>query len=136
MKSLFSLTFIAALFFSSTVFAQAPKDGAILKLKETEVELAPGKSVSTHIEVIRSKRFQKAKIQSPQLGSSIKGLEASFEPTETADLYLLTLTATKDLKLGTNTIIVKGDPKWGRKIRSTMLVVNVKSAETLISDMP
>ena len=62
MKSLFSLTFIAALFFSSTVFAQAPKDGAILKLKETEVELAPGKSVSTHIEVIRSKRFQKAKI--------------------------------------------------------------------------
>ncbi len=113
--------------------AQVPKDGAMLQLDPAQIEIMSGGEATVAIEVIRSKRFQKSKIGAPSVASSLKGLTHDIVVTEQPDVYLLTLHAEEGMANGKHTLIINGDRKWGRRIRSTMLTVDIVSQGTTIS---
>lgn len=113
--------------------AQAPKDGASLKLDQSKVELTSGDEAVVAIEIVRSKRFQKSKIGSPSLASSVNGLTHEIVVTEQPDTYLLTLVADEGMAPGTHTMVINGDRRWGRKIRSVLLMVEVTDSGSAIS---
>ena len=113
--------------------AQSPKDGAIIKLDKTEVTIESGGEAMIGIQVLRSKRYQKSKIGLPEVGSSVEGLSYDISITDKADHYLLTIKADEALAPAKHMIVIKGDPRWGRKIRSSLLGVQVVHTGTAIS---
>lgn len=134
MKTLFTSTLLAALFIvSHFAVAQTPKDGAIIKLDQTALTVESGADATVSIQIVRSKRFQKSKIGLPVVGSSVDGLLYDIAVADEADRYLLTIRAEEGVAPATHTLVIKGDPKWGRKIRSSLLSLEIVNAGSAVS---
>ncbi|MEM8893822.1 MAG: hypothetical protein AAGC88_04535 [Bacteroidota bacterium] len=134
MKTLFTSTLLAAIFIlSHFAVAQTPKDGAIIKLDQTALTVESGADATVSIQIVRSKRFQKSKIGLPVVGSSVDGLSYDIAVADEADRYLLTIRAEEGVAPATHTLVIKGDPKWGRKIRSSLLSVEIVNAGSAVS---
>ncbi|GEM_PF-3244556 len=113
--------------------AQIPNDGAILTLDQPALTVKSGEESTVIIEIVRSKRFQKSKIGEPWVGSSVKGLTYNVATTENDDSYILTIKADEGMEPTNHTLVINGDRKWGRKIRATLLTVEVVNPEAAIS---
>ena len=113
--------------------AQAPKDGAILALGQPALTVKSGQEATVIIEIVRSKRFQRSKIDEPWVGSSVKGLTYDIAVAENDDSYILTVKANEGMEPAHHTLVINGDRMWGRKIRATLLTVKVVNPEAAIS---
>ena len=134
MKSIFTSSLLALiLVLGYSGQAQTPKDGAIIKLDRTDISIESGTEASVQIQVIRSKRYQKTKLGLPVVASSIEGLAFVINEGDESDQYLLAIKADEGIAPGKHTLVIKGDAKWGRKIRSSLLSVEVVNAGSAVS---
>lgn len=126
MKSISTIFCVILLFCVSNLIGQdLPKDGAILVIKEKSFNLKPGIKLTTNVELIKSKRYQKAKFGG-LTARTPKGVTISFEKnTENNDLYSMTLLADETISNESYMIIIKGDGHNSHKLRGTTIKVNL-----------
>ena len=102
-----------------------PKDGAILVIKEKSFNLTTGKALTTKIELVKSKRYQKAKFGGLSARTP-EGITISFEKDiENSNLYLMTLLADDNASKDSYTIIIKGEGNNSHKVRGITIKVNL-----------
>jgi len=129
MKTKFNFLMLA-LMVSIVANAQLPKTGAIIKLSEYNLEMVSGETANLNLELIRSVRFQKGKIDGFELqevsGFSIKVVQSE----ENSDKYLITLEAMSP-EAGTFPLIIKATGNDDHQVRSAMVMVTVKDKTAL-----
>lgn len=125
MKSISTVLFAILLFCAMGVMSQElPKKGAILVMKEKSFNLKPGESITTSIELIRSKICRKTKFGELSAGTP-DGITINFEKDiENNDLYLMTLLADESASKKSYTIIIKGKGVNAHKIRGMAIKIN------------
>ena len=126
MKNISTTIFAILLFCTTSIMGQdLPKNGAILSMKENSFKLKPGESITSNIELIRSKICRKTKFGGLSAGTS-EGITITFEKdSENSDLYLMTLLADKTTSKDSYTIIVKGKGDNSHKIRGIAIKVTL-----------
>jgi len=126
MKSIGITLVTILLFCTSNIMSQnLPKDGAILVIKEKSFNLTTGKALTTKIELVKSKRYQKAKFGGLSARTP-EGITISFEKDiENSNLYLMTLLADDNASKDSYTIIIKGEGNNSHKVRGITIKVNL-----------
>lgn len=119
-----------ALFISIAAIAQAPKSGAVIKLSNYNLELVSGETASLELDLVRSVRFQKAKIDGYEL-QEVSGFSITVtQSEENSDKYVITVKS--DLPdAGSFPLIIKAVGNDAHQVRSAMVMVTVKDKATL-----
>lgn len=114
-------TIALMLFFASVSYAQAPKDGVLIKMDDYELDLSNG-SAETKVYFVRSKRLSRVKLDAPVV-NSMNGIDVAFEPIASEeDAYKMTVTSTDPLSEPL-TLTVDGTGRWVHKIKSASFSV-------------
>ena len=107
---------------STVGYAQAPKNGILIKMDDNTLDVAGGEA-STKVYFVRSKRLSKVKLEAPKVQAPA-GYEISLEPiADEKDAYMMTVKAsapsTEDL-----TLIVDGAGRWRNSIQSATFSIS------------
>ncbi len=107
---------------STVGYAQAPKNGILIKMDDYTLDVAGGEA-STKVYFVRSKRLSKVKLEAPKVQAPA-GYEISLEPiADEKDAYMMTVKAsapsTEDL-----TLIVDGAGRWRNSIQSATFSIS------------
>ncbi|HNP16854.1 MAG TPA: hypothetical protein PKL31_00365 [Fulvivirga sp.] len=126
MKKLIYLSSLFLIFtFTSTIAQELPKDGAVISMKETNLEIAKGTQHEAIVELIRSKRYRKAGFGG-LTANSPQGLDIKFvQNPENKDLYTMTVDAAIDAETKMYTVIIKGEGKNSHKVKGIAISINV-----------
>lgn len=116
-----ALILLAFLMVAATVQAQElPKSGIVVKMDSYELDVTSG-AVETKVYMLRSKRLRKVKT-----GLTVQNndeLNITLEPIASeADAYTLRVEAT-DATNGNYTLMIDGEGRWKREIRSITFTV-------------
>jgi hypothetical protein len=135
MKNIIYLSsFIILLSFTQSYAQELPKDGAIISVKETAINITPGSQYETVVELIRSKRYQKADFGGLAVNAP-EGLKISFEQdAENQDMYKMVLNASIDAEVKAYTIIVKGEGENSHKVKGVAVSINLTNDQIVISN--
>jgi len=107
---------------STVGYAQAPKNGILIKMDDYTLDVAGGEA-STKVYFVRSKRLSKVKLEAPKVQAPA-GYEVSLEPiADEKDAYMMTVKAsapsTENL-----TLIVDGAGRWRNSIQSATFSIS------------
>ncbi len=106
--------------FVLTSHAQAPKDGILIKIDQTELDISSGTATAT-VYYVRSKRLAKVKLEAPVVQAA-QGLNISFEPQDEKDTFLMTVSSSEPI-VQPMTLIIDGAGRWKHKMQSTAFSV-------------
>jgi len=126
MKSISTTFFVILLLFTTNIMSQdLPKEGVILAMKEKSFNLQRGVSMTTSVELVRSKICRKTKFGELSARTP-DGITINFEQDNiNADLYLMTLHADESATKDSYSIIIKGKGDNAHKIRGVAIKVSL-----------
>jgi hypothetical protein len=125
----FSFLFVAVLFANAQ---NIPKDGAVIRMEDYSLSVKDGQTVTTTVQLVRSTRFVKAKIDGLVVQEK-SGVEFKLTPIENLpETYTLQVTPTS-IKEGSYAIIIKAEGKMAHKVKQTMFTLKVTGKEPIAS---
>ncbi len=132
MKSLKILLFAAIILVSTNLLAQdIPKKGALIWSESSEIKLLSTQVTDVEIKIVRSKVERKRKFGVP-IVQAPKGLEVTVTPTETPDLFVMSLKPI-EIAPGNYNLIVKGGGLNKHIITGAMMSLVIEESATLSS---
>ncbi len=98
-----------------------PKDGAVVRLSNTKLEVTIDKELSNDVWLVKSKRYEKRNFGGLQ-AKAPAGVTISFEPKdEIKNVFTMKIKLDAEAKPGKYMVVIKGSGENAHKVKSSLI---------------
>ncbi len=106
----------------------------MISLNDYELSVKSGEEVTVPVQLVRSERFKKGKIDGIILQKRT-GIESEIvRDAENQDLYELTIKVSPGMNPGTFPLILKAEGRSAYKVKQTMIMLTVVTGQQVVSN--
>ncbi len=102
-----------------------PKDGAVIRLVNTKIEVSGDKDLSNEVWLVKSKRYQKRNFGGLE-AKAPEGVKITFDAKdESKNSFMMNVKVGDDAKPGKYMVVIKGSGENSHKVKSSLISIVV-----------